>query len=100
MHVVRELHPRKPRRDLAPPKVPELVGRTAHFRLVQCFGAPNACLIPTLGIQNIAYRDMHGHMHVVSRDPDGITTTRDLTLAADVPIGISNPFGYTDPTTN
>jgi len=76
------------------------VDHTAHFSLVQCFGAPNACLIPTLGIQNIAYRDMHGHMHVVSRDPDGITTTRDLTLAADVPIGISNPFGYTDPTTN
>jgi len=76
------------------------VDHTAQFNTTGSAGAPNACVVPALGVQNIAYRDAFHHLYRIWRDAQGITDTRNLTVLAHAPVAAGNPFGYVDPTTN
>ncbi len=76
------------------------VDHSAQFNTTPSAGSPNACVIPALGVQNIAYRDTFHHLYRIWRDAEGLTGMRNLTVAANAPVAAGNPFGYVDPTTN
>ena len=48
-----------------------LVDRSAQFGTPPATGAPTACVIPGLGVHNIAYRDTSGRLHELWRDASG-----------------------------
>ena len=48
-----------------------LVDRSAQFGTPPAAGAPTACVIPGLGVHNIAYRDTSGRLHELWRDAQG-----------------------------
>ena len=77
-----------------------LVDRSAQFGTPPAAGPPTVCVIPALGVDNIAYRDTAGHLHELWRDAQGATGTTDLTANANAPAAAGNPFAYVDPSTN
>jgi hypothetical protein len=77
-----------------------VIDRSAQYNTPPADGVPAACVIPGLGVHNIAYRDTSGHLHELWRDSKGATGTTDLTANAGAPAAIGNPFAYVDPTTN
>lgn len=73
-----------------------LVDRSAEFGTPLASGSPAACVIPGLGAQNIAYRDMSGRLHELWRDAQGGTGTTNLTANAGAPPAAGSPFAYVD----
>ena len=69
-----------------------LVDRTAEFGAPAAASAPTACVIPGLGVHNIAYRDTSGRLHELWRDANGQTGTSNLTQLAGAPTAAGNPF--------
>jgi hypothetical protein len=63
---------------------------------------PTACVIPGLGIHEIAYRDTFGDLRDLWRDAQDRTGTTDLTAQAvgGAPRAVGSPFYYVDPTRN
>ncbi|HEU0301219.1 MAG TPA: hypothetical protein VFR37_17275, partial [Longimicrobium sp.] len=80
--------------------VRRLVDRSAQFGTPQAAGAPTACVIPGLGVHNIAYRDTSGRLHELWRDAHGITGTTNLTANAGAPTAQGNPYAYVDTNRN
>lgn len=77
-----------------------LFDRSAEFQTPAATGAPTACVIPGLGVYNIAYRDTSGRLHELWRDAQGGTGTTDLTANAGAPTAAGNPFAYVDTVRN
>ncbi len=77
-----------------------LVDRSAEFGTPPAAGAPTACVIPGLGVHNIAYRDTSGRLHELWRDAQGATGTTNLTANAGAPTAAGNPFAYVDTSRN
>ena len=77
-----------------------LVDRSAEFGTPPAAGPPTACVIPGLGVHNIAYRDTSGQLHELWRDAQGITGTTNLTANAGAPPATGNPFAYVDTSRN
>ncbi|MGH4007808.1 MAG: hypothetical protein ACRDTH_06545 [Pseudonocardiaceae bacterium] len=79
-----------------------LVDRSAEFGTPPTTGPPTACVIPGLGIHNIAYRDTSGRLHELWRDAQGATGTTNLTAnaPAGTPTAAGNPFAYVDTSRN
>jgi hypothetical protein len=73
-----------------------LVDRTAEFGTPAAASAPTACVIPGLGVHNIAYRDTSGRLHELWRDAQGQTGTSNLTQLAGAPAAVGNPFALVD----
>jgi YVTN family beta-propeller protein len=84
--------------DLAPGS--SLVNRSGEFGTPQADAAPTPCVIPGLGVHNIAYRDTRGHLHELWRDAQGATGTTDLTDNAGAPPAVGYPFAYADTSRN
>ena len=74
------------------------VDRTAEYGTPLAAGAPTACVLPGLGVHNIAYRDTSGRLHELWRDARGLTGTTNLTVAVPggAPRAVGNPFAYVD----
>jgi hypothetical protein len=70
-----------------------LVDRTAEFGTPAAASAPTACVIPGLGVHNIAYRDTSNRLHELWRDAQGRTGTSNLTQLASAAGGSGNPVG-------
>jgi hypothetical protein len=77
-----------------------LVDRTEEFGTPPAESPPTACVIPGLGVHNIAYRDKDGQLHELWRDAQGATGTTDLTANAGAPPAMGNPFAYVDTSRN
>jgi len=77
-----------------------LVDRTAEFGAPAAASAPTACVIPGLGVHNIAYRDTSGRLHELWRDAQGLTGTSNLTQLAGAPTATGNPFALVDTARN
>jgi hypothetical protein len=77
-----------------------LVDRSAEFGAPPAAGPPTACVIPGLGVHNIAYRDTSGRLHELWRDDQGATGTTNLTANAGAPTATGNPFAYVDTSRN
>ena len=73
-----------------------LVDRSAEFGTPLASGSPTACVIPGLGVHNIAYRDTSGSLHELWRDAQGVTGTTNLTANAGAPPAAGSPFAYVD----
>jgi hypothetical protein len=73
-----------------------LVDRSGQYGTPAAAGAPTACVIPGLGVQNIAYRDSSGRLHELWRDAGGATGTTNLTANAGAPTATGSPFAYVD----
>jgi len=83
-----------------------LIDRSAEFGTPAAAGSPTACVIPGLGVLNIAYRDTSGRLHELWRDTSGrlhelwndrgATGTTNLTASAGAPMAAGNPFAYVD----
>jgi murein DD-endopeptidase MepM/ murein hydrolase activator NlpD len=73
-----------------------VVDRSAEFGTPPAAGPPTACVIPGLGVQNIAYRDSSRRLHELWRDAQGNTGTTNLTANAGAPQATGNPFAYVD----
>jgi hypothetical protein len=73
-----------------------LVDRSAQYGTPPATGAPTACVIPGLGVHNIAYRDTSGRLHELWRDAQGRTGTSNLTALANAPTAAGQPFAYVD----
>jgi Trypsin len=73
-----------------------LVDRSAEFETPPAASPPTACVIPGLGVSNIAYRDTAGQLHELWRDARGTTGTTNLTAIASAPLATGNPFAYVD----
>jgi YVTN family beta-propeller protein len=84
--------------DLAPGS--SLVNRSGEFGTPQADAAPSACVIPGLGVHNIAYRDTSGRLHELWRDAQGATGTTNLTDNAGAPTAVGYPFAYADTSRN
>lgn len=81
------------------------VDRSAEFERPAAAGAPTACVIPGLGVQNIVYRDTTLQLQLLTRDSQGVTGWDPLTAAARItdpntPLATGDPFGYVDTTRN
>lgn len=76
------------------------VDRSAQFGTPPAAGAPTACVIPGLGVHNIAYRDTSGRLHELWRGAEGATGTTNLTANAGAPTAAGNPFAYVDTSRN
>ena len=74
------------------------VDRTGEYDTPPAAGSPTACVVPGLGVHNIAYRDTSGRLHELWRDARGITGTTNLTAAVPggAPRAVGNPFAYVD----
>lgn len=81
-------------------KIARLVDRSAEYRTPPAAGPPTACVIPGLGVHNIAYRDGSGQLHELWRDAQGVTGTTNLTANAGAPTAAGNPFAYADTSKN
>jgi len=79
---------------------PRLVDRSAEFGTPPAAGPPTACVIPGLGVHNIAYRDTSGRLHELWRDAQRATGTTNLTANAGAPPAVGNPFAYVDTSRN
>ncbi len=77
-----------------------LVDRTAEFDTPPAASPPTACVLPGLGVQNIAYRDTSGRLHELWRDAQGNTGTTNLTENAGAPKAVGTPFAYVDTSRN
>ena len=77
-----------------------LVDRSAEFGTPPAAGPPTACVIPGLGVHNIAYRDTSGRLHELWRDAQGATGTTNLTANAGAPPAAGSPFAYVDTSRN
>jgi hypothetical protein len=77
-----------------------LVDRSAEFGTPPAAGPPTTCVIPGLGVYNIAYRDTEGQLHELWRDAQGTTGTTNLTENAGAPLATGNPFAYVDTSRN
>jgi hypothetical protein len=77
-----------------------LVNRSAEFGTPLAAGAPTACVIYSLGVHDIVYRDTSRRLHELWRDAAGASGTSNLTALANAPLATSNPFAYVDPSTN
>jgi hypothetical protein len=73
-----------------------LVDRSGEFATPPASGSPSACVIPGLGVHNIAYRDTSGSLHELWRDAQGGTGTTNLTANAGAPPAAGSPFAYVD----
>ena len=80
--------------------IQHLVNRSAEFGTPPAAGPPTACVIPGLGVHNIAYRDTSGRLHELWRDAQGATGTTNLTANAGAPKAAGNPFAYVDTSRN
>ena len=80
--------------------LPTVVDRSAQFGTPPAAGRPTACVIPGLGVDNIAYRDTSGRLHELWRDAQGATGTTNLTGIAGAPTAVGNPFAYVDTSRN
>jgi hypothetical protein len=87
------------RTGIADPRQP-LADRSAEFETPPAAGPPTACVIPGLGVYNIAYRDTSGQLHELWRDAQGTTGTTDLTAHAGAPLAVGHPFAYVDTSRN
>ena len=72
----------------------------AEFGTPAAASAPTACVIPGLGVHNIAYRDTSGRLHELWRDAQGRTGTSNLTQLAGAPTATGNPFALVDTARN
>ncbi len=73
-----------------------LVDRSAEYGTPAAAGAPTACVLPAMGVHNIAYRDTSGQLHELWRDANyGGTGTTNLTAHANAPKAVGNPFAFT-----
>lgn len=79
---------------------PFLLNRSAEFGTAPAAAAPTACVIPGLGVHNIAYCDTSGRLHELWRDAAGVTGTTDLTATANGPKAFGQPFAYVDTSRN
>jgi hypothetical protein len=77
-----------------------LVDRSAEFGTPPAAGRPTVCVIPGLGVHDIAYRDTSGRLHELWRDAQGATGTTNLTSNAGAPTAAGNPFAYVDTARN
>ncbi|HYO84776.1 MAG TPA: hypothetical protein VES20_25465 [Bryobacteraceae bacterium] len=77
-----------------------IVDRSAEFNKPAAGGPPTVCVIPGLGVHNIAYRDTSGHLHELWRNGQGATGTTDLTANAGASAAAGDPFAYLDPSNN
>jgi hypothetical protein len=77
-----------------------VVDRSGQFHTPAAVGRPTACVIPGLGVHDIAYRDTAGRLHELWRDTQGATGTTDLTTNAGAPKAAGNPFAYVDTARN
>jgi hypothetical protein len=73
-----------------------VVDRSAEYGTPPAAGAPTVCVIPGLGVHDIAYCDTSGHLHELWRDAQGGTGTTDLTDVGGAPTAVGNPFVYVD----
>lgn len=71
-----------------------LIDRSAEFGTPPASGSPTGCVIPGLGVHNIAYRDPSGRLHELWRDARGVTGTTNLTANAGAPGAVGNPFAF------
>ena len=71
-----------------------LVDRSAEFETPPASGSATACVIPGLGVHNIAYCDTSGSLHELWRNAQGVTGTTNLTASAGAPSAVGNPFSY------
>jgi hypothetical protein len=75
--------------------------RSAEFGTPGAEGAPTACVIPAIGVDDIIYRDSDGRLHELWRDARGATGTVNLTQnAAEHGYSPSNakgnPYAFVD----
>jgi hypothetical protein len=79
-----------------------VVDRSGQYGTPAAAAPPTVCVVPGLGVHDIAYRDTSGHLHELWRDAQGGTGTTDLTKIAvgGAPTAIGNPFFYVDTTRN
>ena len=70
--------------------------RSAEFNTPPAAGAPAACFVSPLGVQNIVYRDTDGRMHELWCDAAGRTGTTNLTDNAGAPPASGNPRPFVD----
>ena len=79
-----------------------VVDRSAQYGTPDAAAPPTACVVPDLGVHDIAYRDTSGHLHELWRDAQGGTGTTDLTAIAvgGAPTADGTPFFYVDTTRN
>ena len=77
-----------------------VVDCSAEFGTPPGTGWPTPCVIPGLGVHNIAYRDTSGRLHELWRDAQGRTGTTNLTANANAPAAATNPFAYADTSRN
>lgn len=77
-----------------------VVDRSAEFNKPAADGPPAVCVLPGLGVHNIAYRDTSGHLHELWRNAQGATGTTDLTANAGATAADGDPFAYLDSSTN
>ncbi|WP_199178121.1 Dot/Icm T4SS effector Zinc-dependent metalloprotease LegP [Mycobacterium hubeiense] len=82
------------------PRAGRLVDRSAEFGTAAAANRPTACVIPGLGVHNVAYRDTSGRLHALWRDAQGGTGTTNLTANAGAPTASGNPFAYVDTARN
>src|SRR5262249_28873249 len=59
-----------------------VVDRSAQYETPAAAAPPTACVVPGLGVHDIAYRDKFGHLHDLWRDAQGVTGTADATAIA------------------
>jgi hypothetical protein len=74
-----------------------LVDRSAEFNTPTASGRPTTLVVPSAGVQNIAYCDTAGHLHELWRDAQGGTGTTDLTANAGAPVATGSPYFYNNP---
>jgi hypothetical protein len=72
--------------------------RSDEFNTPPAAGSPTACVIPGLGVYDIAYRDTSGRLHDLWRDSNGATGTTNLTTSVPggAPLAAGDPFVYVD----
>jgi len=77
-----------------------VVDRSAQYGAPAAAAPPTACVVPGLGVHDIAYRDTSGDLHELWRDAQGGTGTTDLTKIAvgGAPTASGTPFFYVDTT--
>jgi hypothetical protein len=79
-----------------------LVDRSGQDGTPPADAPPTACVVPGLGVHDIAYRDASGHLHELWRDAQGSTGTTDVTAIAvgGAPTAVGAPFFYVDTNPN
>jgi uncharacterized repeat protein (TIGR03803 family) len=82
--------------------LPHVVDRSAQYGTPDADAPPTACVVPGLGVHDIAYRDRSGDLHDLWRDAQGRTGTADATKIAvgGAPTATGTPFFYVDTTRN